>query len=395
MIIKILIFLTIVEFTPFQLIQKISKSVEPTKSRIIIPVNGAINNLLQIDSIFQDIKAVPLETKDECLISNINKVIFFENKMFLQDQSQRLFAFSMDGKFLYEIGKIGRGPKEFPELRDFDIDEKGNIYILTYRKILKFNNNGLFQNEFQFQFPNEICNPLQLVINGEGNFFLWTIGKFYQQNINDRFFALYNISNKGKIIDRYIELKYNIPGNFNRFKRFKELILIDPYFGSNIVYSINLKSYIEERYYIDFGSKTLDIKVPEGFGSQNDFKNRIDNSYYHSVQLFTEIDDWIYFIFLHKLHYYNVYYSKKLNKSFISAPYPHVQSRISPWKITGSYNNAFVGFIDPKNVLEELKKLQLNEAKSILKSERMKLEKLASVKITDNPILLICTLRKY
>ena len=118
--------------------------------KLIIPEN--INNVLPIDSIFSNIRIVPLETNDNCLIGQIAKVEFYDDKIFLLDSFRKLLVFDINGKFLFNVGKVGRGPGEYPEIRDFDLDENGNIYVLTYQKILQFSKNGKYLKKIPLNF---------------------------------------------------------------------------------------------------------------------------------------------------------------------------------------------------------------------------------------------------
>jgi hypothetical protein len=305
------------------------KDEDKNANPINIKIRGDINNSLQIDSIFRDIKTIPLETKSACLVSYINKVMFYEDKIFILDDKQKLLVFNINGKFLYQIGKIGRGPGENTQQKDFDIDKNGNIYLLDYQRIQKYNINGAFLKSYPFHFSknNEIiCVPYQLAIKNDSNFCIWggSLGKDF---FPDRdFFAMYEMSKEGKITHKYFPVKYNISGNSNIFNRYRDLTLIDPIFGSNLIYSISSDS-IKIRYQIDFGEKALDIPVPEGFSSSVpggfsslvEFKTRIDKNFYHSINGFIETDEWIYFMFIYKMHVYNVYFSKNLINHFYHA----------------------------------------------------------------------------
>jgi hypothetical protein len=378
--------------------KKQSEESEINKKNLInLKIKGDIHNLLQIDSIFNDITTIPLETKEECLIKEIVKVLFHGNKMFLQDEAQKLLVFDTNGKFLKEIGKKGKGPGEFLELRDFDIDKDGNIYILDRKQILKYNNDGTFLKGFSYHFsPTDktFCIPFQFATKDNDNFYIWGGSLGLKDNSIGNFFAMYEMTKGGKITNKYFPVKYNISGSYNQFKRYKELLLIDPVFGSNVIYSIN-KEGVGERYYIDFGRRTLDIPVPEGFLSLVDFKTRIDSRYFHSIFGFIETNDWIYFMFVFKRHVYNVYFSKKLNKSFLSIQWPLVSGRIAPWKISAGYNDNFFAFIEPKYVIEDITKCKVLEFDSLPASEKRNIERLAQIKPTDNPILFICSMKNY
>ncbi|MCX6326526.1 MAG: 6-bladed beta-propeller [Bacteroidia bacterium] len=374
-----------------QNVNKINKD-----NRINIKIEGNINNLLQIDSIFSDIRTMPLETKEECLITDIVKVLFHQDKMFLQDKAQRLFVFSTNGKFLYEIGKKGKGPGEFLELRDFDIDKDGNIYILDFREILKYTIEGKFSIRFLLPFEKNVihCNPIQFALKSNGNFLLWGGSAGIKEKTAEDLFVMYEMNNKGKLINRYFPLTNQIEGNFSRFKQYKDIILIDPVFGSNVIYSISNEG-IEERYYIDFGGKTLTIPVPEGFKSLSDFKSRIDKNCFHSIRGFIESNDWIYFKFVFERNICNCYFSKKLNKSFISKGWPSVSHRIAPSRILGNYSDTLIAFIDPNIIIEDINNCKKADFNSLPVSEKKNIERLKQIKNTDNPIMFICSLRNY
>jgi hypothetical protein len=129
--------------------------------------------------------------------------------------------------------------------------------------------------------------------------------------------------------------------------------------------------------------------------SLRDFKIRIDESYYHSIRNFYETDDWTYFTFVFQRHLINVYYSKKLDKSFVSRQWPLIPGRLAPWIITGSYGNKFISLINPKFMLEQMELCAKTESDTDKSIERDNLKRLKQLEITDNPVLLICSMRKY
>lgn len=370
-----------------------------TPNCLIIKVLGDIYHPIQYDSIFSGIKAIPLETKPECILSTLLKVRFFENKILLLDRSRKLSVFSAEGKFLYMIGKQGRGPGEFLTLRDFDIEKLGNVYILDYQKILVYDLSGDFIKKCTFNFmKNEAqtrCNPLEFAVKSDGNFYIWG-GSFSIDKIpKDNYFGMFEITEKGRIVNKYMPIKYNIPQGLrnHRFIPYAGSFLIDPIFGSNTIYSIDNEGF-QARYKIDFGNKTLDIPVPEGFSSLKDFAAKVNDDYYQSIENFNETDEWIYFLFSHKSRFFNVYYSKKLNKTFVSGN-PSLKCRLAPSMISDNYDNKLIGFIDPKYVIDRFKDCNKADLNSASESEKLFIKKPTQIKITDNPILLICTLRNY
>lgn len=366
-----------------------------------IEIAGDIDRLLQIDSIFSGFKAIPLETKKECLIGKIIKTKIYKGKMFILDELKSLFVFNTNGKFLYEIGKRGKGPGEYLELRDFDIDSNGNVYILDFRRILMYKNDGTFLKKFIFDFlppKSKIrCNPLEFAVKDDGNFYIWG-GTFELKNNPDgNYYSIYEMTEKGKITNKYFPLKHAESQGFqnHRFVPYKDLTLIDPSFGSNIIYSIDKDGIVDERWFIDFGKKTLNIPIPQVFSSLGVFKAEIDGLYYNSINGFNETKEWISFRFTYKRKIYNVYHSKNLKKTFISPSYPSVSGRIAPRIIFDSYNDDFITFLEPDFVIKSIYSCKDKDFKGLSVSEKDIIEQFKQIKISDNPILFICSLKNY
>jgi hypothetical protein len=73
-------------------------------------------------------------------------------KFFFVSGNMGIFQFLRSGKFVREIGKLGRGPGEYPSLTDFAVDEPNQrIYILPnyIRQIMVFDFNGNHLNNIR------------------------------------------------------------------------------------------------------------------------------------------------------------------------------------------------------------------------------------------------------
>lgn len=82
-------------------------------------------------SILEPPRTIILESNDKCIIKDIHTIDIFENKIYiLDDDSNKLHVFNIDGSFLYNIGHRGKGRGEYTEVSDFCIDrENGYIYL--------------------------------------------------------------------------------------------------------------------------------------------------------------------------------------------------------------------------------------------------------------------------
>jgi hypothetical protein len=78
------------------------------------------------------IKTVPLETRPDCLIRQIDKLYVLPNdNLLIYDQNGSLaLLFDPSGKFLQKVGQKGQGPEEYVEIGDLEYDVRTKqIYI--------------------------------------------------------------------------------------------------------------------------------------------------------------------------------------------------------------------------------------------------------------------------
>lgn len=88
--------------------------------------------------IIKGIRYLKLSTSDsKSLFTEISKIKIKNNLIYVLDATSQHFVyiFKMDGSFVQRIGKKGKGPGEYTWLCDFDVDEKGNIYLCDLRSM--------------------------------------------------------------------------------------------------------------------------------------------------------------------------------------------------------------------------------------------------------------------
>lgn len=363
-----------------------------TEGSTTIKIPCDYDNLLQIDTIFDSISIVPLETNKNCLISSISKTMINGDCIYIQNRSDNLFVFTKTGRFIREIGEKGKGPGEFMELRDFDIDDKGNIYILDFLNIKKYSTAGRFLEKYQFDYSphNAItCNPLQFALGGVDDFYIWGGSLSIKNNQNSNLFLMYKMNKKGKIVERYFPLTHKAILNLNQFSKFSNYYNVVPWYGCNIIHKVDSKG-VSVNYILDFDKLTFSEKVPENFEDLSEFKAIIDQRYANSINNIVETSDWLYFMFSYKKYKKNVYYSKKLKRVFVSKPYPRVHNRIMPWMIHTSDGNNLIALIEPRIILEDLDKMEAGQKEKINICNLLK-----ETSINSNPIMLVCKMRKY
>ena len=98
-----------------------------------ISLSSSINNPqdIGVSELVTDINYVKLETTNQSLLGRIQLLVATENFFFVWD-SRGIYQFARTGKFLRQVGKIGKGPGEYLGVRDMCVDkENKKFYVLT------------------------------------------------------------------------------------------------------------------------------------------------------------------------------------------------------------------------------------------------------------------------
>ena len=100
--------------------------------------------------LFSKIEFIPLETKSECLISDIICIQYREPFFFILDRRNKLFVFEKNGRFKAQIGSEGQGPQEYIKISSFFIDVAKQYVVITddYKNVLlSYDFNGNFKQK--------------------------------------------------------------------------------------------------------------------------------------------------------------------------------------------------------------------------------------------------------
>ncbi|OJV31768.1 MAG: hypothetical protein BGO29_01235 [Bacteroidales bacterium 36-12] len=136
-----------------------------------------LNQLTDVDtitihysSIVEKIEIIALENQEGALMGNINKMQISDDTIFILDTmiAKKILVFNMDGKYIQQIGKFGRGPGEYLQIMDFTVNEKdkqivvldvGNkihtysIHTGEYLRTLNFENDNI--GVYAIQYAND------------------------------------------------------------------------------------------------------------------------------------------------------------------------------------------------------------------------------------------------
>ncbi len=204
------------------------------------------------DSIFQKDKIIKLETNSESLINEITKIEYHNNKIYIFDSygDKSVICFDENGKFKFKLKKVGRGPGEYVDFVDANINKNtGDIEILPLngKNLLLYDSLGNFKQSIKLPiYAGRFCS-----LKGIRFFYKDYTIEHYKQKES---FRLYSIDSNG-MIKKYLKFKSNATGvrtighdNFTRYNdneyRFTELY-------NDTIYRITPEG-IEALYKIDF-----------------------------------------------------------------------------------------------------------------------------------------------
>ncbi len=103
---------------------------------------------MKVSDIFEDFKYIPLESSENSLMGQYQNASIYEDRIFIHDvETNMIYIFDMQGKFIHKVGKRGNGPGEFFQPESMTIDpfrKQLLVYDTFIKKIFYFTLDGEF-----------------------------------------------------------------------------------------------------------------------------------------------------------------------------------------------------------------------------------------------------------
>ena len=123
---------------------------EKNKNEIVkktVFINPRSNHKLNLSDVIEVVDLIFLETNKNCLVGDIDKLRYYDGRFYMYEQfgTKKAFCFSEKGKFLFQIGAIGRAENEYITLRDLNINQwkkRIEIYDINRNLIKYYDFNG-------------------------------------------------------------------------------------------------------------------------------------------------------------------------------------------------------------------------------------------------------------
>ncbi|HTO16362.1 MAG TPA: 6-bladed beta-propeller [Edaphocola sp.] len=218
-----------------------------------------MNNIasIPIDSLVRDVKFIRLETSKECMISSYDKILVLKDTIYILDKTQlkAVFAFDMQGRFLYKISALGRGPGEYVRAYDFYVDTvDSHIGILDYGKVQKYNFKGEHIGQVSFS-----GNVLAYFCYYSGKYNGACLDKFTK----DKSYIFAQYDSIGNLIYRdhptSNDMLKSELGKSNYFTSNSEGGYFND-FGADTIYRIT-NSFLEPAFVLDYGNSALPLNT--------------------------------------------------------------------------------------------------------------------------------------
>lgn len=125
--------------------------VKPT--HVVAQESMSLKDAKNFEDVFTLVDEITL--KDSTLSESLGLVVTTDKFIVLDKQQNKITLFNKGGEKIKAFGRTGRGPGEFLQPRDIEIDNEGNIYTFdrTLFRINKYDPSGNYINSFHTKHP--------------------------------------------------------------------------------------------------------------------------------------------------------------------------------------------------------------------------------------------------
>lgn len=350
-------------------------------SNLIININPNEATKIKLNSWFKRIELIPLETTNESVITGCFKMIDAYSRFYIQDQRQHaIFVFSKTGKFLFSTKYLlGKGPKQYSSLVDFDINRfTNNMEILDaiQRKIKIYDSNGGFINAISLA-PELL--PLGSFIAVTKDIYLFYTKSGHSRDESLLFYSI----NKKQILkmtgDLPAKARYITSTNFTPFYLLNNQVHFSHIFSSNSLYSVNSESLeIENIFELNFGKYNLTLDdLPDNKDKEfySSFMRNNNNRYTFVVDK-KECEKYLLIFFYFNQKQYVAKYDKITKQLIVCYFEYNLPGQLLPPNITE--NNTLYYVAEPRYV------------KYVIDSQLLDIDSqsiLTKIKEDDNPVI--------
>ena len=339
-----------------------------------IDLNGAFgNDYLSIDDLLDTLYVVSLQTTDDNVFYGIAKIEMCDDRIFIEDQDDRILVFDNNGKFINKLNQ-GQGPGEIFDLYDFSFDETTQHLVVTQPDLESiYDKDGVF-------IESKYCPIVNWEFSAVEWGYVFFAPKFVNIDLGDNAKHSVLVTDKSiKVIGKGIGLPQ--AEGFVRcmpymYKSDGNVIVSQP--GNDTIFELS-DSQISAKYVLNFSTEEINVRSPE----------EVTNSskYYHSSG-FMENNKTQFFHFRSaKSGSYTVLRDKNTKQTLGAAHFMSSPEVVPLYcvNIMDVYNDYFVSYMNPYN------NMHFNSPK-IAKEDN---DKIANLTEEDNAVIIFFKIKDW
>lgn len=364
-----------------------------TRNQIIKITNDVFNSTIDLNTLIQEFDYTPLETKNECLIGSINKLLISKDSYIIHDKdNSKIFRFNKEGRYMNQIGIVGNGPHEYKEAYDVSLSTNNDISVLDLkgRKIIIYRLDGSYLNEIKIKFlftqheyfDNKlVCNiyksenPLTPSING------------YKLVVSD---SLNNVMSEAI---KYKINKSNTYTVLNPLRNFCGKIFFNDPFHNRII-GVGDRGIFQE-FTIVYEDNLWDKNINFDILDDQAIKQTISENTYMDGD-YVMADNFLYFSLLKKNKRADIFYSIKNNSFIGGSSFLNEKNRMELLSFKSprwcDSDGTFVSLINPYQLIQ-FKDYILEGGMNNLSAKEKRI--ILNSKEDDNPILIFYKLNQF
>lgn len=350
----------------------------------IYNMNPGEGKKMSTSSLFDSISYIPLETTKDIVIGSIDKMEAFDSYFFILDKrTKKIWCFDSLGKYIFQIDKKGKGPGEYLDIFDFNIDKENKQILVLDRnsqKILYYDFSGQYLKDVQL----DVKARLFALLNNK--FLLYTSGVdiYMKKENNDYGYNLFLSDLNGKVEHRffiYNEITDNL-WRHNVFVKNKTGVMFH-YARNDTIYNFNDNGELTVKYLFDFDKQRMPL---EKILDKTKLSSYTDNPNYVNISEIYCSDLYTFIAYTYERRSRFILRNNETNK-IINVRF--LENDID-----------FISFANPLPVNMKGNKIYyIKEAGDIMTMEKdnillyKKINKLSNLKEDDNSVIIICYIR--
>lgn len=270
---------------------------------------------------FSTIEVIPLEISDNVLLNRVNKLMVYNDTLYVLDRmgAKGLFMFNRKGDYLGNVGRIGQGPGEYSRPEDFTIDVGKHVLYLLDSDRQQVHKYDLSTNHYIGSVTLEMQRSRAFHIQYWNNALYSDI--YFQKKLSHDFMLCKLNATTGAREDCWLSTKeYNLGWNelfFTGKGVFYSQLFYPPKFTQLFMNSVMEITDNGVRPFLTLESKNWlkkeELEVLEGRADER-YRQLLKRGRIYEISDVFEVDNLIYFNYKEGFDTYHVFYDKSTNK---------------------------------------------------------------------------------